>query len=221
MYNFFLFSLLVVFSIQGISETERFFTYVYDHGVWGKDEYGNGTSGGGATLETAGEYIVFLSRFIKKNNIKSIVDIGCGDWRVMRNVDLSEAYYLGFDVVRSVIEKNIQAFSSSKVNFMFGDCLEIDLPKADLLVCKDVFIHFPNQSIFSLIAQFHKYKHVLITNCVDPDTFTASNQDCAMGSWRRVDISAPPFNVKGKKLLIYPAETYHNHFKMVFYIQNT
>ena len=69
------------------------------------------------------------------------------------------------------------------------------------------------------LKQFSKYKHILIVTDVDPETFTCSNDDCIRGGYRHIDISKAPFNVQGKKLMIYPTENYRV-FKQVLYIEN-
>lgn len=195
------------------------FTQIYEVGLWGRDEQGKGTSGGGSTFENAMEYIAFLNKFIRKNNIKTIVDIGCGDWEVMRHVDLTGVDYLGIDVVPSVIQNNSAKYSSSNVKFALGDCIHDTLPGADLLLCKDVLNHIPNNEVFSIINQFQHYQHILVTSDVEATTLTCRNNDIAMGDWRSVDLSAAPFYLIGKKILIYPSEYTYTHLKQVFYIK--
>ncbi len=200
--------------------SEEIFTHIYDVGLWGKDQNGKGTSGGGSSFESAVEYIVFLNKFIKANDIKSIVEIGCGDWEVMSHVDLSNVNYMGFDVVKSVIDGLIEKYSSSNVRFAFADCINDSLPKADLLLCKDVLIHLTNKDVFKIIKKFKDYKHVLVTTDVEASNLTSCNRDIALGDWREVDLSAPPFNQAGKKILIYPATHSYHHLKQVFYVFN-
>lgn len=194
------------------------FTRVYETGLWGKDEQGNGTSGSGSTLENATEYIVFLNKFIQRNQIKTVVDIGCGDWEVMKHVDLSGVEYIGVDVVPSIIQRNIEKYASSHVHFIVADCIQDPLPKADLLLCKDVFNHLPNDLVFKVIDRFRNYRHILVTTDVEAATLTSGNGNIVLGDWRSIDLSAPPFFQKGKKVLIYPAEYTYYHLKQVFYI---
>ena len=43
----------------------------------------NGSSGGGSDLDyNKDTYVPFLKKFIVDNNIKNIVDLGCGDFEV-------------------------------------------------------------------------------------------------------------------------------------------
>lgn len=213
-------SIALMGSLFSQSTPEQVFTQIYDKGIWGKDEQGKGTSGSGSTLESAMEYIVFLNKFIRTNNIKTIVDVGCGDWQIMSHVDLTGVDYLGIDVVQSVIQNNTARYASSHVNFAVADCINDALPRGDLLLCKDVFNHLPNAAVFKVIHQFKNYDHVLVTSDVEAATLTCSNRDIVLGDWRSIDLSAQPFCQVGKKILIYPAECTYNHLKQVFYIKN-
>ena len=62
---------------------ENFFTSVYEKKTWGdnnNNEY-SGSSGGGSFIEfNKDTYVPFLKKYIVNNNIKSIVDLGCGDF---------------------------------------------------------------------------------------------------------------------------------------------
>ena len=57
-------------------------------------------------LKPAAPRIEFVRRFIKENSIKSVVDLGCGDWQFSPYIyhDLSVAY-VGYDVVLPVIQQ--------------------------------------------------------------------------------------------------------------------
>jgi hypothetical protein len=134
----------------------------------GKNKNGKGHSGGGSTLEAARDYIDFVQKFIKDHNIKTVIDAGCGDWEFMYHMDLSNIEYIGYDIVKFVIEKNIKKYSTPHISFRHGNIVEIDLPIADLLLCKDVLQHFheyqTNDLIVAFLPQLKKYKYCLITN---------------------------------------------------------
>jgi hypothetical protein len=62
---------------------EQCFTNAYETQLWGNNniaEY-NGSSGDGSSLNyNINTYVPFLKKFITDNNIKNIVDLGCGDF---------------------------------------------------------------------------------------------------------------------------------------------
>jgi len=61
------------------------------------DEW-NGGSGPGSQPQNTAKYVKFLNSFIRENKIKSILDVGCGDWQLMSMIDLSGVRYKGIDV---------------------------------------------------------------------------------------------------------------------------
>ena len=66
----------------------------------------NEETSGSSFLENASPYIEFLKNFIKENNIRTVVEVGCGDWKVSRYIPWEDAQYHGYDVVKSVINRN-------------------------------------------------------------------------------------------------------------------
>jgi len=118
-------------------------------------------------------------------------------------MDWSGVKYTGVDVVQSVIHKNRLAFATPSVRFIHADFLSKDLPTADLLICKDVLQHLPNDKITHFIKQFGKYKYCLITNGVDTQTQSSTNSDIHLGDYRPLDLTRPPFLVTGVKILSY------------------
>ena len=59
------------------------FTNIYEKNLWGNNRnvMYNGSSGLGSSLEyNKDHYIPFLQNFIKTHNIKTVVDLGCGDF---------------------------------------------------------------------------------------------------------------------------------------------
>ena len=63
---------------------EQTFTNIYETNAWGNNqnvEY-SGSSGDGSLIEyNKDTYVPFLKKFITDNNIKTIVDLGCGDFQ--------------------------------------------------------------------------------------------------------------------------------------------
>jgi SAM-dependent methyltransferase len=198
-------------------DAEEIFTYIYDNGIWGRNAEGKGFSGGGSLVENAQTYMNFLQEFLKANEIKTVVDVGCGDWTFSQNICWEGIQYTGYDVVRKVIDENIKKFSNSSIKFIQGDLTHLDLPNADLLICKDVLQHLPHQNIFHLLQQAYKYKYCLITNDVDPHSFSSQNNSIQQGEYRTLDLTKAPFNVAGIKVLTYRSDT---NFKQVLLIVN-
>lgn len=200
-------TLLIVgsLSLYADKSPEEAFTEVYKNKVWGANEEGEGCSGSGAKLETTEEYRNYLQTFLNDNDIRTVVDVGCGDWAWSWAIDWSNTHYYGYDVVKSLIQKNQANYSSPNIHFIYGDATAIDLPKADLLLCKDVLQHLTLKDIHSLIAQFHKFKYCIIQNDVDNlyGKDPNHNGEIPRGSGRSLDLTEPPFSLPGEKVLTY------------------
>ena len=133
--------------------------YEDDNSQWGK------SSGGGSDPYHTIEYRCFLEKFIRMNNIKSIVDIGCGDWQFSRLMNLDGIKYVGFDVVPRMINRNLKLFSSHSIEFAVMPDNIADVPSADLLLMKDVLQHLPDNVIFEFASKvFSKFKFCLLSN---------------------------------------------------------
>ena len=193
------------FSATGKS-TEEAFTDIYNTGEWGRNKFGEGTSGPGSLPETTELYRIFIQQFLDQNQIQSVVDMGCGDWSFSRLINWENVNYMGYDVVKSVIEKNQAEFTQPNIHFYHGDALTTDLPPADLLICKDVLQHLSNEDISSFIQQLPKFKFCLITNDVDRRTLSSSNPDIHTGGFRQLDLTKAPFNLAGTVALIYVSD---------------
>ena len=59
------------------------FTNIYEKELWGR---GKG-SGAGSRPKFNAPYISFLENFLRDNNIKSVIDFGCGDWQFSQYID--------------------------------------------------------------------------------------------------------------------------------------
>lgn len=68
------------------------FDTIYKQKIWGSGDDTIGSSGVGSDPIVLAGYINFLNEFIAEKSIKSISDVGCGDWQYMQHVDLSNIY---------------------------------------------------------------------------------------------------------------------------------
>jgi|694.fasta_scaffold06861_16 SAM-dependent methyltransferase len=193
--------------------TEQVFTEIYRQKKFGYNNQGEGHSGGGSTLQATAAYREFLQNFFEVFDIHSVVDLGCGDWEFSQAIDWKGINYSGFDVVGDIIKKNQKRYQSDHIHFFHADGANVELPPADLLICKDVFQHLPIADIFAIINQFPKFKYCLITNDVDAKTGTSANVEVDLSIFRTLDVSwppfhtldltKPPFNLKGIKIFSY------------------
>lgn len=84
----------------------------------------------------------FINQFIKENNIKSVLEVWCGDWNNLGLYEIEN--YLWLDVSEKAIDicKEIYKWDDSKW-FRIMDYTK-PLKKVDLVLCLDVLFHiFP------------------------------------------------------------------------------
>lgn len=165
----------------------KVFTDIYADGVWGE-----GSGPGSASHETIA-YRAFLQGFLQWNRVRSVVDLGCGDWQFSRFIDWSGVDYTGVDVVAPVIEANRARFGGEHVRFMLTDGGFEALPEADLLIAKDVLQHLDTRRIQWFLAATERYPRVLVTNTMDPAGRT--NAVIQNGQFRPVDLRLKPFSI--------------------------
>lgn len=188
------------------------FTYIYDNKVWGKNEQGEGFSGGGSLSKNCAPYMDLLTSILNKYQIKSVVDAGCGDWEFSKYIDWKGIQYIGYDIVYSVIKNNKNRYSKQNIQFSHANFLHEDLPSADLFLCKEVLQHLPNEDILAFLPKLKKFKYCLITNEVNPKTLSSDNTNIQIGMTHQIDLTKmthqidltkPPFNMTGEKILTY------------------
>jgi SAM-dependent methyltransferase len=200
------------------NDTKAAFEAIYANSTWGTNASGAGTSGSGSTLDATYLYRDYLEHFIKKYNIKSVVDAGCGDWEFSSQLDWTGIDYKGFDIVAKVIEADKAKYGKPNIQFFTGNIVEDDLPPADLLISKHVLQHLPNADVKKFLdKQLKKYKHVLLTNGVHEVLLTGNNADIKPGEYRLLELMRPPFDVQGRKVLTWWA---NGHMHQVLHVNN-
>jgi SAM-dependent methyltransferase len=183
--------------------TRQAFEDIYRSARWGTNAKGEGNSGTGSTARSTLLYRTFLQQFLRDNEIRSVVDAGCGDWEFSNLLDWTGVDYRGYDIVEAVIAADTKKYARANIHFFAANIVETNLPPADLLISKHVLQHLSNSDVQKFLAQLPKYKHVLLINGVDRMTLSADNTDIAAGGYRELDVTRPPFNVPGVKVLSY------------------
>jgi hypothetical protein len=128
-----------------------YFTRIYNKKMFGKS---TSVSGPGSTLESTFEIRKVLPKLINEYKINSIADVPCGDLNWMKEVDLKNVNYSGFDIVPNIVEKNRMTFSD--MQFQVFDAVEEILPEKDLIICRDLLIHLTNEQSRKVLANFKK-----------------------------------------------------------------
>ena len=185
------------------------FTEVYQNHRWGgeiEDYY----SGSGSDEVLARPHAEAVRRFIRENQVRSIVDLGCGDFRVGSRVKVDGVTYLGVDVVPTLIARDQEKYARDEVSFACLDIITDDLPDADLCLIRQVFQHLSNDQICGILPKLHQYRYVLITEHypapdiknIIPNIDKAAGADTRILDCSAVFLGLPPFNLEPKLLLL-------------------
>lgn len=191
---------------------EKTFTMIYEKNIWGDNKNNNykGSSGSGSNLNyNKNTYIPFLQKFINDNNIKTVVDLGCGDFicgpSIYNNLDI---LYTGYDVYKNVIKNNSKNNSTTKYEFIHLDFYnnKEKIKDGELCILKDVLQHWSLDKInifLQYIIESKKFKYILITNCCNQLT---DNTDILVGEFRHLSCDFFPLK-KYNPIKLYNYDT--------------
>ena len=162
------------------------FTKIYTDNLWASAE---SKSGSGSELGNTETLRQELSLLLKKYKIQSMLDIPCGDFNWMKEVDLSEVAYMGADIVEQLIESNNIKYTDK--TFSVLNLIEDDLPKVDLVFVRDCLGHLSNENVLKALENVKRSgsKYLLATS------FTKWNQnpDIVDGGWKCINLMIAPF----------------------------
>ncbi len=202
---------------NGLLSETQIFSEIYSNKKWR-----GGGSGPGSKPQNSIAYMAMLRGFISNNSIKTIADLGCGDWMLMEKIKVpNDKIYNGFDLVDSVIDANTSKYSAENIKFVkienINDFINV---KADLLIVKDVLQHWPNSQVEMFLEKIlPNFKYALITN--DYLSFMP-NLDIPLGGFRTLDLQSRPFskitdNINLKFFMDYSS---HGATKRVYLFEN-
>ena len=179
--------------------SKEIFTEYYNKNLWhGKESL----SGPGSDYEQTKYLIPELEILFKDLKIKTMLDIPCGDFNWMKRIDLSKIKYIGGDIVEKMIYKNSQKYQSKNISFKIIDIINDRLPKVDLIMVRDCFVHLSNNDIIKALDNIKnsKSKYLLTTNFMWKNP--KANRDIKAGDWRRLHLESEPFNFPFPKQII-------------------
>ena len=188
---------------------EQIFTNVYENKIWGNNESVNysGSSGDGSSINyNINNYVPFIRQFIVINNIKTVIDLGCGDFICGKSIyDDLNVLYSGYDTYNKLIEYNSSQYPKSKYTFTHLDFFTYKetIVNGDLCILKDVIQHWSLENIYSfldyLIAN-KKFKFIILCNCCHQNK---DNTDIQNGDFRPLSCDYFPLKKYSPKKLYY------------------
>jgi hypothetical protein len=189
--------------------TEQIFTRIYESGAWGKSEDPASPFYSGSGSRRDGEvaaYVQSVSNFLRSFEVKpDVVDLGCGDFTIGRQVRSFCNRYVACDIVPSLIAFNKAQFKDLDVEFKVLDLVENELPAGDIVFVRQVLQHLSNDQISRFCARVHLvYKFLIVTEHLPSHANFKHNVDKLTGPGTRMGyesgivLTAPPFNLRPK-----------------------
>lgn len=171
------------------ANAEAIFREIYERNLWGDSE---SVSGRGSTLGRTTVIRRELPALLFEVGARSILDAPCGDFNWMQYTELGQVTYIGADVVPSLINRNRQLYGSDGKEFVTLDITRDSLPRVDVILCRDCFIHFSFRDIRAALANFKKSNSEYLF--VTTHTEVREHRNIATGEGRNVNLRLPPFN---------------------------
>jgi SAM-dependent methyltransferase len=187
------------------------FSAIYRSQAWGSIEDRPFCSGDGSIREEAvGPYCAMIRDFIAANNIRRVVDLGCGDFAVGSRFVDPAVDYIGIDVVPDLICYNQEHFAVPGVEFRCMNIIEDELPPGDLCLVRQVLQHLSNAQIQQTLKSLRRYRYVIATEHVYAGAGLRHNRDKPQGPGTRIPrrsgvfLESSPFNCPAKLVLEVP-----------------
>jgi 2-polyprenyl-3-methyl-5-hydroxy-6-metoxy-1,4-benzoquinol methylase len=167
--------------------TEQVFTRIYTGNAWGGND---SVSGAGSDVYQTRIITQELPVLFSDLSISKMLDIPCGDFHWMKNVDLSKLDYTGADIVDGPIESNRAQYSRDGLDFRKLNAIEDKLPKVDLVFCRDCLVHFSFEDVVKALDNIcnSQSEYLLTTTFVG----RTDNHDIATGQWRTLNLEVAP-----------------------------
>lgn len=172
------------------------FDKAFKDNTWGGD---SSRSGPGSNLEQSRIIRVQVPKLLRQLGVKTMLDLPCGDFFWMNEIraelDAILDGYIGADIVPELIQQNQQRFQTPKFQFKVLDIVHDPLPKCDLVMVRDCFLHLGCRHIAGALrnAQQAGITHLLAS------TYTKSRPNLYVADvslmGRAINLCLPPFSL--------------------------
>jgi SAM-dependent methyltransferase len=178
------------------------FTQHYRRRDWLEPET---VSGRGSTLQRTDTIRRELPALFRDLGIRSVLDAGCGDFHWFQAMDAQLDSYVGVEVVAELAAANQERYGNHQRRFVSLDVTRDDLPRVDLILCRDCLVHLKNGQVRAALRNFLRSgsSYLLAT------TFTGDhpNAEAPLGGWRPLSLGRPPFSLGPPLRLISERES--------------
>lgn len=178
--------------INASMSTEEVFTRIYREGEWGGSSASGEEpcSGEGSMAKTIVDpYVERIKAVLDALGLtsKTVVDLGCGDFRVGQRLTSLAGNYVGVDIVEDLIKSHREQFGSESVSFEHRNLITDELPPGEVCFVRQVLQHLSNEQVKEILPKLQKYPFSIITEHYPrKDQFVEPNVDKVQGQGVRL-----------------------------------
>ena len=202
----------ILYFLNKITPTEIIFHRKYfDKKLsWHHPKKSESLSGDGSGIIQTNIIRKEIPKIINKYKIKTIFDTACGDFFWMKYLINKKVDYIGGDIVKKIINLNIKKNKKKNIKFLHIDFTNYNIPKSDLIICRDALTHLPLKMGIKSKKNFirSKSKYLLSTTY----TNTKKNIDIPKGNFRPINLSIKPF-LLGEPIILINEKCSEKNFK--------
>ena len=161
---------------------------------WNLNKKRESSSGPGSTINNTKNTLKTLNYIINNFNIKTLLDVPCGDINWIHNI-FNKVTYMGLDISKSLINYNKSKYPT--LNFKVFDIVK-NIPKNsyDLVLCRDLLFHLSPEDGIKALKNIKNTgsKYLLTTTFKNGDNNNILNK--VSGSrFYKINLQQPPFNL--------------------------
>ena len=174
------------------SNLQKKFTNVYDKNLFKGSE---SRSGNGSDLTQTKVLRESLPGLLETFNIKNLLDLPCGDFNWMSQINLNEIKYTGGDVVESMILALNSKYQNSTRKFQVINIVKQVPDKFDAIFCRDLFVHLSDKDIRRALRNIKSSGSTYLFTT----TFTRPHANKKLPllkrgvKWRMINLELPPW----------------------------
>jgi hypothetical protein len=183
---------------------EEVFTDIYAKSKWG-GKTGEFCSGGGSTDEKiVSPYVSMVAALAVREAFQGLtfVDLGCGDFRVGKQLLPLCSRFIGVDIVKPLIVRNQELYGSKTTQFLHLNIIDDELPQGGVCFLRQVLQHLSNEQISKVLRKLGTYRWVFITEHYpqDNDAIVPNREKPHGGDIRTYEnsgvyLTEPPFSL--------------------------
>jgi hypothetical protein len=174
------------------------FGLIYAENLWGVEE---SRSGAGSTLSQTEAMRNTLPALLSQLEVKTLLDLPCGDFHWMSRIKLAGIDYIGADIVPALVASNASQYSGPGRAFIELDLVTSKLPMVDAVLCRDCLVHLPNEMVATALRNICSSGSTWLISTTFPSHL--ENPDITLGLWRPINLERPPFSLPPPQTLLH------------------